>query len=297
MQSSEELRHKIGSATELLGVVRTMKTLSAVNIRQYERAVTSLADYTRSVTMGLQIALREHSMELSEQLPRGQARVGAIIFGSDAGLCGRFNEQIVDHALTEPAKPESTLLMAVGIRADAAITQRGFKVEKLFSLPSSLAALTEVVQDILLNLEAWRLERELSQLLLFYHRPYQRVNYRPYKQPLYPLDLDWLRSLALRPWDSRTLPSYSMDWQDLFAGLVREYLFVSLYRALAESLASENMARLAAMQSAEQNIERRLAELGLEFNQQRQSAITEEILDIIAGAEALKDSITTPRSK
>ncbi len=78
-----------------------------------------------------------------------------------------------------------------------------------------------------------------------------------------------------------------MDWENLFRALIREYLFVSIYRAFANSLASENASRLAAMQSAEKNIEERLEELFMQFHRQRQMVITEEILDIVSGFEAL----------
>jgi F-type H+-transporting ATPase subunit gamma len=80
-----------------------------------------------------------------------------------------------------------------------------------------------------------------------------------------------------------------MDWDALFSALIRQYLFVSLYRAFAESLASENASRLAAMQNAERNIDERLTALQGQFHQQRQSSITEELLDIVSGFEALKE--------
>jgi F-type H+-transporting ATPase subunit gamma len=80
-----------------------------------------------------------------------------------------------------------------------------------------------------------------------------------------------------------------VDWDSLFYGLIREYLFVSLFRALAESLASENASRLASMQAAEKNIEEQLSELKKQFHQMRQMAITEELLDIVAGFEALRN--------
>jgi F-type H+-transporting ATPase subunit gamma len=83
------------------------------------------------------------------------------------------------------------------------------------------------------------------------------------------------------------LPLFSMDRDQLFSALIRQYLFVSLFRACAESLASENASRLAAMQGAERNIEERLEELQTQFHQQRQMTITEELLDIVAGFEAL----------
>jgi F-type H+-transporting ATPase subunit gamma len=81
---------------------------------------------------------------------------------------------------------------------------------------------------------------------------------------------------------------YTVDTGHLFQALIREYLFVSLFRALAESLASENAARLASMQVAERNIEDRLKSLTSQFHQCRQTAVTSELLDIISAFEALK---------
>ena len=75
----------------------------------------------------------------------------------------------------------------------------------------------------------------------------------------------------------------------MFSSLIREYLFVSLFRAFAESLASENASRLASMQGAEKNIEEMLAELNSSFHQRRQMSITEELLDIVVGFEALQE--------
>jgi F-type H+-transporting ATPase subunit gamma len=80
---------------------------------------------------------------------------------------------------------------------------------------------------------------------------------------------------------------FRSDWESLFASLVRQYFFVSLYRAFAESLASEHSSRLAAMQMAEDNVEERLDDLQSRFHRTRQNAITEELLDITAGFEAL----------
>jgi F-type H+-transporting ATPase subunit gamma len=105
--------------------------------------------------------------------------------------------------------------------------------------------------------------------------------------PLLPVDLDWLQTLQQESWPNRVIPLYTMAWQDLFAAFTRQYFFVIIYRALAESLASENASRLSSMQSAEKNIEERLDQLKAEFHQERQRTITEELLDIVAGSEAL----------
>ena len=81
-----------------------------------------------------------------------------------------------------------------------------------------------------------------------------------------------------------------MTWSRIFRSMIGEYLFVSVYRAFANSLASENASRLAAMQNAEKNIEERLEELDVQFHRQRQMTITEELLDIVAGFEVLKEA-------
>jgi len=83
------------------------------------------------------------------------------------------------------------------------------------------------------------------------------------------------------------VPIFRMDCNRLFSSLIREYLFVSLYRAFAESLASENASRLASMQNAEKNIEEQMQDLNVQFHRTRQMTITEELLDIVAGFEAL----------
>jgi F-type H+-transporting ATPase subunit gamma len=80
----------------------------------------------------------------------------------------------------------------------------------------------------------------------------------------------------------------SLNWETLFSALIREYLFVSLYRATIESLASENAARLSSMQAAAKNIEERLAVRNAGYCQQRQNVVIGELLDIVSGFEALK---------
>ncbi|MFZ3168120.1 MAG: F0F1 ATP synthase subunit gamma [Candidatus Methanoperedens sp.] len=124
-------------------------------------------------------------------------------------------------------------------------------------------------------------------MVLFYNRPISGASYRPDMLYLLPLDLKWLQNLAKKEWPSRTLPTFTMDWDQLFSSLIRQYLFFSLYRAFVESLASENASRLSSMQVAEKNIEERLKELGTQFHSQRQASITMELLDIVTSFEAL----------
>ncbi len=110
----------------------------------------------------------------------------------------------------------------------------------------------------------------------------------PVLRPLLPLDPTMVAGLADAPWDSRALPDFNLNPADLLAALVNEHLFASLYRASAEAMVTENAARLALMQQAERSIDDRIEALKAETRTVRQSEITTELLDVIAGFEALR---------
>jgi F-type H+-transporting ATPase subunit gamma len=291
VQTTEDLKRRIQSAQDLLGVVKTMKALAATSIRQYQRAVESLAEYNRTVELGLQIVLRQ-SGEAPEQAGSRAAGLGAIVFGTDQGLCGQLNHLIADHALEEMKKTgigeKNRIIIAVGARVADLLEDSGQKVFEILSPPGSTAGITPMVQDITVLLEDWRFKRQIGQMHLFYHEYLSGAAYRPKSLRILPVEKTWLGDLKQRKWESRTLPLFTMAWEDLFRALIGEYLFVSVYRAFANSLASENASRLAAMQSAEKNIEERLEELFMQFHRQRQMTITEELLDIVSGFEALE---------
>ncbi len=128
---------------------------------------------------------------------------------------------------------------------------------------------------------------KLSELYLFYNRPTSGAGYAPVSQRLFPLDERWRRKLIEQPWPTGNLPEVIGGGVATLRALIREYLFVSLFRACAESLASENASRLAAMQRADKNINELLEELSRTFYRLRQSGIDEELFDVIAGFEAL----------
>ncbi len=292
MQTIEALKRKIQTTEELQSVVKTMKALAAVNIRQYEKAVESLKNYDRTIGMGFHIILRNRPEFLVDARPAPKDRLGAVIFGSDHGMCGQLNEQIVTYAINTMddlnVKHENRTIVAVGERVRALLDDTGQPVEEYFPVPGSVAGITPIVQEILIKIEAWDEERGLEQVLLFFSKQITGGLHRPHKVHLLPVDQEMFRILQKKSWPSRVLPTYTMDWDALFSALIRQYLFVSLFRAFAESLASENVSRLVSMQGAERNIEERLRELNAQFHQQRQMSITEELLDIVAGFEALK---------
>ncbi len=297
MPAIDSLQRQITTAKELQSVVKTMKVLAAASIRQYERAVESLAEYNRTIEMGLQIVLGYAGSEGHNFVgiePAINNRLAAIILGSDQGMCGQFNEQITHYAINQieqlPIASANRTIVTVGARVIPPLENAKFTIASSFNMPSSLAGITPMVQELLLQIEAWRQTQQINRIILFYNQPRSNTSYSPHTLHLLPLDRTWLSNLQEQPWNSRTLPIFTMDLSQLFSQLIGQYFFISLYRAFAESLASENASRLAAMQVAEQNIEERLAEFNAQFQQLRQAAITEEILEIVAGSEALAQS-------
>jgi F-type H+-transporting ATPase subunit gamma len=291
MESIEGLKKRIGTTQELQTVVKTMKALAATNIRQYEQAVESLAEYYRTVAMGLQVSLKSIPVETALIKPAPTRRLGAIVFGSDQGLCGQLNEQIASHALQtmdkfNPSSRERRLLV-IGTRVTSYLEDAGQRVEERLAVPSSRNGITLVAQDILAKVEEWQALEGVDHIMLFYHALISSSGYAPQTLHLLPIDFEWLHQLEQTPWPFKILPLCTLEWEQMFSLLIRQYLFVSLSRALAESLASENSSRLASMQRAERNIGQHLELLQSQFYQQRQTSITEELLDIIGGFEAL----------
>jgi len=156
-----------------------------------------------------------------------------------------------------------------------------------FILPNSISAITPLVGQILIEMETQREKGEIAQVYLFHNRPESGAIYTPVSQRLLPLDEEWRRDLAAIRWPSGNLPEVMNGEERTLLALVREYLFVSLFRACAESLASENASRLAAMQRAEKNIDELLEDLNRTFHRLRQSGIDEELFDVVSGFEAL----------
>jgi F-type H+-transporting ATPase subunit gamma len=276
---------------DLLSVVKTMKTLSAVSIRHYEKAVDSLQDYNDTVEKGLHMLFFRNAHLSSFIDNRESGPTGIIVFGSELGMCGQFNEELTDFTVNRLHEKEieksNRIIITLGNRIGGIIQTGHQTVEKSFPLPGSVKAITGSVQKLLVNIEKLREERQARKIMLFFNHKKSGASYEPEMLQLWPLDTQWLKRLSRKPWPSRSLPFHRTAQDLLLSGLIRQYFFVSLYRAFAESLASENASRLAAMQAAEKNIQEQWNELKSQYNQLRQSAITAELLDIVSGFEAL----------
>ncbi|QBB71153.1 F0F1 ATP synthase subunit gamma [Pseudolysobacter antarcticus] len=289
--SAASLRRKISSAGDLQSVVRTMKAMAASSIGQYERSVLALADYYRTVELGLGACFRE-SAPVAVIAPHNERSnpgvIGAIVFGSDQGLVGQFNDVIAEYAIkTLSTLPGKTEVLAVGERVRARLANSDLQMIGLFPVPNSVQAIAPLVGQIQIASEARRAEHEYTQVYVFHNRPKPGGLYEPVSQRLLPLDAQWQLGLTNVPWPTKSLPEVISGSIATLRALIREYLFISLFRACAESLASENASRLAAMQRADRNIDELMVTLQSTFRRLRQDAIDEELFDVIAGYEAL----------
>jgi F-type H+-transporting ATPase subunit gamma len=300
MPTSQTLQRQIKTAAELQSMVRTMKALAAVSIHQYEQAVVSLAEHDRALALGIQVLMINNPDVLAIQRPSQPRRLGLVVFGTDQGMCGRFNQQLVEFVLSRlerlhranltdgPTIPPPTLL-AIGSRIADGLLMASQAVDQCLSIPNSIDSITPLVQSIVLQLEAWRQTGRVDHIWVVHNRPMGGTSSAPTLLQLFPLSYLYLQKLQQQPWPSRCRPQRTMTDERLFSAWFQQHFFIGLYRACAESLASENASRLASMQVAEKNIEDRLLSLKTDFQQQRQTAITEELLDIVSGFEALSD--------
>lgn len=299
MRTLEGLGRKIESAEKLLATVRTMKTLAAANVKLYDKAVDALDHYNRTVEMGLQAVLK--GIELPDQ-PSGSDHKGpvlmegkpvlAIVFGSDHGFAGHFNDDIaafVSEVLSEARlNGQNSRIFCVGEQAASRMSHLKYSISKIFSVPNSIAGINVLIHEILIEIEVLRAGSGVEQAWLFYNRSLHGVSTVQEMDMIIPIDLTKYRNQTWS-WPSRCVPVYTIEKERLLSALIQQKIFALLYRGVAISLAAENNARLAAMQAANKNIEEMLNESLIDYRQLRQGIITSEILDIAGGAIALED--------
>ena len=290
MQTLESLSDALDTTGDIQSIVRTMKALSAASIRQFEQAEAALGDYAHTVELGLTAMLhdrRDRGLPLPRTGGHAASRAAVIVIGSERGLCGRYNEIVTRHALDRIEGPD-TLLAVIGLRAAARLEAAGHGIDTLFTLPGSVGGLSDLVQSVIVQSDRWQREDGIGRIRVVHNRREGRTLAQPVERQLLPLPDAYLHSLLDAAWPGPGLAFFRMPPPVLLSWLVQQRLFVSLYRALAEALASEHATRLAAMQGAERNIEERRDDLMQVYRVKRQETITRELMDVVAGFEAVR---------
>ncbi|WP_158976533.1 F0F1 ATP synthase subunit gamma [Cellulophaga sp. L1A9] len=294
MDSLESLTRQITGAKELNSIVRTMKAMAAANIGQYERAMESLDDYWTNVSLGLVAYLKDIGLDNTdtiekENTKKSEKSICAIVFGSDQGFVGQFNDSLSQNVQESLATHGGKLeIWTVGVRVPLLLADMGMTVTKEFNLPNSINAITNLIGSILLQVEENHENGNIDEYYLFHNHLVNEGSYEQEKSRLFPLDAQWRQEQAQLNWPTQKQPEVIGDSGKLIHRLIREYLFVTLYKTCTESLASENLSRLNAMQRAEKNIEELLDEIGHTYHRLRQSSIDEELFDVVSGFTALK---------
>lgn len=290
-ESLQDLERRIESATELHSITRTMRGLAAVNLRHHERAAAASSMCEGIIAAGLEVALRDGGLgRLPPDPPVSTMPTALLVFGSNQGLCGPINRSVVAHASHEAEQlPALVRIGAVGQRLAAELELAGLDAEATWDLPGTVEAISPRSTQVLVDLERWKQEDGITRVVLvFPDYIHSARSYEPATLQLAPTDRRWLERLAGRPWRSRSLPTFTMEWDALVAALVREAMLVHLQRSFAQTMASVAASRLAAMDGAQRDIEERLDRLRTEHQLLRQSEITEELLDVVSGFEVLR---------
>ncbi len=290
MHTAQSLQKKLKTTRDLLSVVKTMKSLAAVNIRQFEGAVNALEEYNRIVNMGWRILFQRQQNIVPV---RSHHQMICLVLGSDQGMCGQFNETILDFLEQQENKwrhqPADILYWSVGERIRTGLTDGDRTTEEHFDLPGSMAGIRARVQQLVQALESYQRTRGVETCYILFNRIKGSAAFEPEALRILPLDENWVGYFARQPRTGRCIPRLGLPWKTQFRHLFSQYMFVSFYRSLAQSLASENAARLQSMQAAEKNILEMEENLQQQFRETRQSNITSELLDIVSGFEAIQD--------
>lgn len=293
METLAHIQQKLAGAEDLKSVVRTMKAMAASRIGEYELAVDSLSKYHRTIALGILAYFSANPADKFDRKvpsPRNKAPLHcAIIFGSDQGLVGPFNDTLASFAADFLADlPGDKEVWSVGERMRLRLADTGFIPAESFPLPGTVEAITPLVSKILMRGEEDIERGRFESIYVFHNQPKAGAGYTPTGAQLLPLDEAWKQRFLAEAWPTKLIPQVAGGPRSTLLALIHEYLFTSLFKACAESLASENGSRLIAMQRAEKNIGELLDDLNHQYHQLRQGLIDEELFDVISGFEALR---------
>jgi len=304
MATRKEVKNRISSVKNINKITRAMEMVAAARLRRAEQRIEDLRPYAQ--------AIRKMTRRVAEEvgdLPRVPVlhehdevgRVGILLVTGDRGLAGAFNTNIIREGLRLKREFESdgkqVSFSVVGRRGNSALTFRKEDVADSyigFTDRPGFANAREIGE----HLTSSYVDEDLNRVELVYNRYVSPLTQYVRRQTLLPLqqaevfgvgvpEEEEHEDTELEKAHKRALWVYEPEPEDLLNRLVPDYVNLSVYRALLESAASEHGARMTAMRNAAENAQSMISDLTLEMNRVRQAEITQEILEVVAGAEAL----------
>jgi F-type H+-transporting ATPase subunit gamma len=278
MTRLSEIQSHVASMSELLDIVGAMRSLAGMRVQESQRALPGVRSYAESMAaaIGGALLLMPQPMTDTRQEP---GRRALILCTAEHGFVGGFNERML--AAAEAALEPSDQLFVLGSRGAALASERGRKIAWTRPMATRLAGAPDAVNRLTSELYARIARGEVARVEVMFGRYRQGAASTIERRLLLPLDA---ATLVAKP--GRQAPLHNLPPQPLLERLMAEYVFALLTEAAVESIASENAARFAAMESAHDNVEKKLAGLQKDARQERQTEITSELLDLITGAEA-----------
>jgi len=305
MASQKDVKNRIASIKNINKITRAMEMVAAARLRRAEQRIEQLRPYAQSMRK-----LTRRAAEQAGGIPRvpvleereEEKRVGVVLVTGDRGLAGAFNSNIIRDGLRLKGelseRGSEAVFSAVGRKGVGALNFRKLEPRTSyvgFTDRPGFANAREIGEE----LTARYVDGELDRVELVYNRFVSPLTQHVWRQTLLPMqqadvigegaadEEEDSEETEIEKAHSRALWVYEPEAEELLAQLIPEYVNISVYRALLESAASELGARMTAMRSAAENAETMMDDLTLEMNRARQAEITQEILEVVGGAEAL----------
>jgi F-type H+-transporting ATPase subunit gamma len=299
--SQRDVKNRIGSVKNIQKITRAMEMVAAARLRRAEQRIEALRPYAGAIRRMTRQAADAAGTEISG-LPilkehASQDHVALLLVTGDRGLAGAFNSQIIRAGLRAAREYEeegrTIAYSAVGRRGVSTLTFRGKEpVGRYvgFTDRPSYADAREIAEALI----AAYVDGETDRVEIFYNGYVSPLTQEVRRETLLPLQQATILEGTERD-DAGTegesghhaLVEYEPDPEEILERLIPAYVEISIYRALLESTASEHGARMTAMRNASQNAGDIIKDLTLQFNRERQAAITQEIMEVVAGAESL----------
>jgi F-type H+-transporting ATPase subunit gamma len=299
-QSQRDVRNRINAVRNIEKITRAMAMIAAARLRRAEQRIQALRPYAGAIRR-----MTRQAAQLAGSVPRvpilqehGEVRrVGLLLVGGDRGLAGAFNSNIVRAGVAAGREYEGAgrqvVYFASGRRIASSLNFRGLEVAESFIGFTDRPAYGDA-RTIAHRLMAAYLDDEVDQVETIYNGYRSVVSQVVRRETLLPLQRATVfegepaeEEASGAPTAHRAVPEYEPDPEAVLRRLVPDYVEISIYRALLESAASEHGARMTAMRNASDNAVDLIRDLTLQMNRARQAEITQEIMEVVAGVEAL----------
>lgn len=292
MASTKELRRRIKSIKNTSQITKAMQMVAATKMRRAQSQALSGRPYSLSLNQSLQRLLQSTTPENNPLLEKGEgSQIGIILLTTDKSLCGALNTNLFRAILNLPKEITSnSLFFTVGAKGRNFVVRDNKKVSADFENPEKVTfkearQLSKAVLDSFLK-------REIKEAYIAFPKFVSTLKQEPKVSKLLPIDLSMEEEVTKESAHSRALTNREFLFEptalDLLEYVLLHYLEMKIYSALLETKASEHSARMIAMQNATDNAKELVEDLQLNYNQTRQSAITQEILEITSAGAALE---------